>query len=316
MKVVIAGGTGFIGRSLCRTLAQHNHQVTVLTRHPQQAGARLGQAVTTIGWDGFSRGAWERTLEGADAVINLAGESIADARWTADRKEAIRNSRIGSTRILIHAITTLSKRPRALVNASAIGYYGISGDRPLTEDSPPGSGFLADLCVAWEEEAVQAEALGLRVVRLRTGMVLGEDGGALPRMLPPFRMFLGGPISPGSQWVSWIHHADLAGIIEWALVTEQVRGPVNGVAPEALTMREFCRTLGKVLSRPSWLPVPAFVLNLALGELATLLTTGQRIEPAVALRGGYKFRYPTLGAALAEILSAPSQTGHQVGAAV
>lgn len=307
MKLVVAGGSGFIGRSLCRELVQRNHQVTVLARHPQQAAALLDPGVTTIGWDGLSRGAWERALDGADAVVNLAGESIAGGRWTQDRKEILRNSRIGPTRILVQALGTLSTRPRTLVNSSAIGYYGISDDRPLREESQPGSGFLADLCVAWEQEALKAEGLGLRVVRLRTGMVLGQQGGALPRMLPPFRMFLGGPVSPGTQWVSWIHHQDLAGIVQWALVNDRAQGPINGVAPEAVTMREFCRVLGKVLGRPSWLPVPEFALKLALGELATLLTTGQRVEPAAAQRGGFIFRFPALEQALADLLRTPAR---------
>ncbi|MEW6542182.1 MAG: TIGR01777 family oxidoreductase [Nitrospirota bacterium] len=303
MNIVIAGGTGFIGRTLCRSLAQDGHRVTVLSRNPGKAARLLGPSADAVGWDARTRGAWERVLDGADAVVNLAGEPIAEARWTAARKRLLRDSRIGSTRLLVEALGSLIIRPPLLLNASAIGYYGPGDSRPMTEETPAGSGFLADLCVAWEREARQAESLGLRVVRLRTGMVLGEDGGALPRMLLPFRLFLGGPVAPGTQWMSWIHRTDLVGLIQWILRDRTVAGAVNGVAPGAVTMIEFCRTLGRVLHRPSWLPVPRFVLTLAIGELATLLTTGPRVEPAAAVRGGYQFRYSTLEPALGDILS-------------
>jgi hypothetical protein len=303
MTIVIAGGTGFIGHALCHTLVQDGHELTVLSRNPGLAKSRLDPRITIINWDGLSRGTWEQALWGAAAVINLAGEPIADARWTAERKQRLRDSRIGSTQLLVEALGSITTRPPLLLNASAIGYYGPGDSRLMTEETPAGLGFLADLCVAWEREARQAESLGLRVVRLRTGMVLGKDGGALPRMLPPFRMFLGGPVAPGTQWMSWIHQFDLVGLIQWILRDQTVTGAVNGVAPGAVTMKEFCRTLGFVLGRPSWLPVPRFVLTLALGEMATLLTTGPRVEPAAAMRGGYRFRYPTLEPALREILS-------------
>lgn len=302
MKLVIAGGSGFIGRGLCQALIQDAHQVTVLSRNPSHAKGRLDPLATIIDWDGLHRGDWERGLAEANAVINLAGEPVADARWTKKRKQALRDSRIGTASLLVQAIARLHCPPQILINASAIGYYGPSGATPVTEEVPAGSDFLANLCKDWENEAVQAEASGIRVVRLRTGMVLDRDGGALPRMLPPFRLFLGGPIAPGDQWVSWIHRQDLIGLIKLALVDSRISGPVNGVAPGSVTMKEFCRTLGQVLGRPSWLPVPEFALRLALGELSTLLTTGQRVEPAAALRGGYVFRYPTLEPTLREIL--------------
>ena len=305
MKIVLAGGTGFIGRQLCRSLALHGHHVTVLSRSPEHAHPSLVPAVTLVGWDGATRGPWERTLDSADALINLSGEPIAEGRWTAARKQALRESRIGTTRLLVQTLSRLSSKPRTLINASAIGYYGPRDSTPVTEETPPGSDFLAHLCVDWEQEAMQAEALGLRVVRLRIGLVLGKDGGALLRMALPFRFFLGGPISPGSQWVSWIHRHDLTNLIHWILSHSEVNGAVNGVAPGSVTMDEFCRTLGRVLDRPSWLPVPEFALRLALGELATLLTTGQRVEPTVALREGYPFQYPRLEQALKGIFRAP-----------
>jgi len=305
MKIVVAGGTGFIGRPLCRSLALHGHHVTVLSRSPALAHPSLVSAVTLVEWDGTTRGPWERALEGTDALINLSGEPIAEGRWTAARKQALRESRVGTTRLLVQTLSRLSSKPRILINASAIGYYGPRDSTPVTEEAPPGSDFLADLCVHWEQEAMQAEALGLRVLRLRIGIVLGEDGGVLLRMTAPFRYFLGGPISPGHQWVSWIHRQDLIGLVQWALAHSTISGAVNGVAPGAVTMREFCRTLGRVLGRPSWLPVPELALRLMLGELSTLLTTGQRVEPSKALRGGFVFQYASLEPALKGILRAP-----------
>lgn len=305
MRIVVAGATGFIGRPLCRFLVEEGHQVTALSRAPEKACAHLPPTVAIVGWDGATRGPWERSLEGAGALINLSGEPIAEGRWTAARKQTLRESRIGTTRLLVQTLSRLSSKPRTLINASAIGYYGPRDSTPVTEETPPGSDFLAHLCVDWEQEVMQAEALGLRVVRLRIGMVLGNDGGALPRMLLPFRFFLGGPVLPGHQWVSWIHRQDLIGLVHWTLAHPTFSGPVNAVAPGAVTMREFCRTLGRVLGRPSWLPVPELALRLALGELATLLTTGQRVEPAIALRGGFVFQYASLEPALKGIFRAP-----------
>ncbi|MEW6247284.1 MAG: TIGR01777 family oxidoreductase [Nitrospirota bacterium] len=302
MKIVITGGTGFIGRALCRALAAEGHDVVVLSRRAGEGELGLDPSVRVVEWDGVTAGPWERELEAADAVINLAGASIAEARWTAERKRMIYESRIAPTRLLAQALGRASARPRMFLSASGVGYYGPRDDRPLQEHDPPGTGFLAELCVAWEREAMSAQQAGARVVCLRFGMVLEKDGGALPKMLPPFRAFIGGPIGPGTQWVSWIHRQDLIGIMEWVLAAPAVSSPVNAVAPGAVTMREFCATLGRVLRRPSWLPVPERVLRLALGELGTVLTTGQRVLPEVAQQGGYRFRYPSLEPALQAIL--------------
>lgn len=303
MNVVVTGGTGFIGRPLCTALCEDSHTVTLMTRRPAEAQPVFGRAVTVVEWNGREGGVWEQALEGADAVINLAGAPIADARWTTARKRLLTDSRVSTTRLLVDALSRRSSKPRTLISASGIGYYGASDDRVLDEGAPRGRGFLAELCLEWEAAALEAAAFGTRVVTLRTGMVLEQDGGALPKMLLPFRLFAGGPIMPGSQWVSWIHRRDHIGLIQWALTTEAVSGPVNAVAPGAVTMRTFCSQLGRVLRRPSWLPVPGFALEAALGELGTLMTTGQRVSPVKALAGGYQFQYPMLEPALRAILS-------------
>ena len=302
MHVVVIGGTGFIGRALCLALAWKGHRVTVVTRKSRAASQRRGISVATVEWNGRDAGAWEESLEGTDAVINLAGAPLADARWTRARKRLLIDSRVHLTRRLVEAISHRSAKPRVLINASGIGYYGPSDDRVLSEVAPYGQGFLADLCVAWEGEAQRAAEFGARVVLLRTGMVLEADGGALPKMLLPFRLYLGGPIMPGTQWVSWIHRNDHIGLIEWALTTPAVSGPVNLVAPEPERMQAFCATVARVLHRPCWLPVPETVLSLGLGELGTVMTTGQRVSPQKALAGGYVFQYSALETALQAIL--------------
>lgn len=302
MKIVIAGGTGFIGRAVCAALVQGGHRVTVLSRQASQVHARPELPVQAVEWNARDSGPWEQVLEGVDAVINLAGASIADTRWTDARKQLITDSRILTTRLLVRALSRWSSKPTTFISASGIGYYGATDDRLLDEGAARGEGFLADLCLAWESEALRAAESGARVVMLRTGMVLEQDGGALPKMLLPFRFFAGGPIMPGNQWVSWIHRCDHVGLIQWALSTPTVSGPINAVAPEPVMMKTFCEVLGQVLHRPSWLPVPMFALHVLLGELGTLMTTGQRVIPAKAMAGGYRFQYPTLDLALQSIL--------------
>ncbi len=300
MKIIVAGGTGFIGQALVDELSGQGHEVVVLTRNsgrPSQASVRF------VEWDAVSLGSWKDEFASADAVVNLAGESIAEGRWTEARKRLLLNSRLLATRVLVAAMAAHAGHPLVLISASGIGYYGASDDRLLDEGAPQGQGFLADLSAAWEAEALRASQSGTRVVLLRTGMVLEADGGALPKMLLPFRLFAGGPISPGTQWVSWIHRRDHIGLIQWALTTSALSGPVNAVAPEAVIMNEFCATLGTVLHRPSWLPVPGLALRLALGELGTLLTTGQHVDPAKARREGYVFRHPKLEEALQSIVT-------------
>lgn len=303
MRIVLTGGTGFIGRALCASLVRDGHQVTVLTRNAGSASHMLGTLVAAVEWNGLDAGSWEQSLEGADAVINLAGAPIADARWTDARKKLLQDSRVLATRLLVEAMSRRSSKPGTLISASGIGYYGASDDRMLDESAPRGRGFLADLCLAWEGEALRAAERGTRVVLLRTGMVLEQEGGALPKMLLPFKLFAGGPVMPGTQWISWIHRRDHIGLIQWALATPGLSGPLNAVAPGAVTMAQFCTLLGRALRRPSWLPVPGLALKLMLGELATLMTTGQRVNPAKTLSGGYVFHYPTLEPALRAIFA-------------
>lgn len=294
MKLLVTGGTGFLGRALTARLRAHGHELLMLTRAP--AAHRAEESLRWLGWDS----GWEQELPSCGGVINLAGEPIAGGRWTAARKRAIRDSRVETTRRIVHALTTTAlPRPAILINASAVGYYGPRGDEPADETTPPGTGFLAELCRAWEEEATRARSLGVRVACLRIGLILGPDGGALAKMLPPFRAFLGGPLGSGRQWVSWIHRDDVAGLIEWALHSEAAGGAVNATAPEPVTMRDFCAALGRALHRPSWAPVPALFLRAKLGEMADLILTGQRVLPRVALTHGFAFRYPHLDQALA-----------------
>ncbi len=287
MRVLVTGGTGFIGAALCHALTGAGHAVTVVARHLEHVDG------AAIGWERVSAAVRE-----SDALVNLAGEPLGSRRWSARQKELIRESRVRATRTLVDAAAAAGPRPRILVNASAVGYYGPRDDEALDESAGPGAGFLADVCRAWEEEARRAEDLGLRVVRLRLGVVLAADGGALARMLPPFRAFVGGPIGSGRQWMSWIHRDDVTGLVVAALTNDGYRGPVNATAPQPVTNREFARALGHTLARPAWPPTPAFALRLALGEMAELLLTGQRVLSGVASRLGYRWRYPELGGAL------------------
>lgn len=301
-KIVITGATGFIGRHLVRGLTEADTHVAVLTRNPDRAREVLGQRPEILRWDASSVGDWGGTLEGADGVVNLAGVSIGEGRWTSKRKAEILSSRLNATRAIVAAIEAAAGKPPVLVNASAVGYYGPVEDRDVTEDDPPGNDFLAQVCRRWEEEAIKAESAGVRVVRARFGVVLGRDGGALQRMLLPFKLFVGGPLGSGRQPFPWVHIADVTGAVGFALQKSNLTGPVNVVAPQQVTMAEFCKTLGRVMGRPSWAPVPAFVLRLALGEMADMILTGQRVVPKKLREGGYTFRFPELEGALGDVL--------------
>jgi uncharacterized protein len=300
VKIVIAGGTGFLGRPLSERLAAEGNDLVVLTRRSGVA-PRAGRAVV---WpaDGTADGAWTSEVDGADVVVNLAGESIAGGRWSAARKRRILDSRVDATRSLVAAIAGAAHPPSVFVSGSAVGYYGPLGDEIATEERGPGSDFLARVCVAWEAEAARAAGGRTRVVCIRTGLVLARDGGALPRMLPPFRFGVGGPVGTGRQYWPWIHRSDWIDCVRWAIRTGAAAGPVNASAPAPVTNAEFARALGRALHRPSFLPAPAFALRLLLGEMAdALLLSGQRAIPAKAERLGFAFTYTEIDAALGVI---------------
>ena len=293
MKIVVTGGTGFLGSHLVARLRAESHDVTVLTRHPRQPGE--------IQWDlARSDSGWATAIGGADAVVNLAGEPIAAGRWTRARKAAIRESRVSATRTLVEAIARGRRSPTVLINGSAIGIYGPHGDEPVTEDTPPGSDFLSTTAREWEGAAMQAMP-ETRVVLVRTGLALDRTGGALPRMALPFYFMAGGPLGSGRQQVAWIHREDWIRMVVWAIETPVVSGPLNATAPNPVTNLEFARTLGKVLGRPAVMPAPAFAIRTALGEMADMVLTGQRVLPRKAESLGFGFRFPLLEPALRAI---------------
>src|SRR6185503_19029262 len=295
VKVVVTGGTGFLGAALVDALRRDGHDVTVLTRRPARATGEV-QWNPTAGLD-----VWARSFEGAGAVINLAGEPIAGGRWTAARKRAILASRLEATSGSVAALRAAGTAGATLLSGSAIGYYGTHGDEPLDESSPPGTDFLATVCREWEGEALEAGDHA-RVVLLRTGLVLARGGGALQQLALPFHFFAGGPLGSGRQVMSWIHRDDWIAMVRWALASVDLRGPVNLTAPAPVTNREMATALGRALHRPSFMPAPAFALRLALGEMAdAMVLNGQRVLPRVAQSGGFTFKYASLDDALGEI---------------
>ncbi len=295
-KVFVTGATGLIGRALVSALLERGDAVIALTR--SRAGRSPGGA-TVVQGDPAVPGPWQEALAACDACVHLAGEPVAAGRWTEERKRRIWESRVLSTRNV--AETVARGRPEVLVSGSAIGYYGARGDDELDEGAPPGSDFLARVCVDWEGASEPARARA-RVVLLRTGIVLAASGGALPQMMLPFRYFAGGPVGKGEFWQSWIHLADEVGLILWALDGSGVEGPLNATAPAPVRNRELAKALGRVLHRPSAIPVPVAALKLTLGELASVVTTGQRVLPRKAVDGGYAFRFPEVEGALRELV--------------
>jgi len=301
MRVTVTGATGRIGTALVRALRDRGDRVTVLTRNPDKARTAL-PGVDAVAWDPVKGPAPAEALSGHDGVVHLAGEDIAQ-RWSADAKRRVRESRELGTRNLVEGLRAAGPRPRVLVSSSAVGYYGKHGDEPLDETAPPGRGFLAEVCVAWEREAQRAEELGLRVVRVRTGVVLDREGGALAKMLPFFKAGIGGPVAGGRQYMPWIHRDDLVALQLAALDGEEWSGPVNGTAPQAVTNQEFSRALGRALHRPAVAPVPALAIRALYGEMAELVTDGQRVEPRRARELGFTFRHPALDEALRSALA-------------
>ena len=297
MNITITGASGLIGRRLLKNLGAAGHALTVVSRH---AGTNVPPGVGVAAWDPMKGPPPEDSVRNANAIIHLAGEPVAQ-RWNADAKRRIRESRVVGTRNLVQALSNLRTTPQTLICASAVGYYGSRGDELLREDSAPDDSYLAQVCAAWEKEALAAEAFGMRVVRVRIGVVLDTRGGALQRMLTPFRMGVGGRLGDGRQWMSWIHLADLAAMFQFA-VENPVRGALNGVAPIPVTNADFTQTLAKAVHRPAIFPVPVFGLKLLFGEMSEVLLASQRVLPAAPEAAGFKWSFPELGGALKGLL--------------
>ena len=300
MKILVTGATGLIGRELCRSLMSDGHMVIGLSRTPERA---RGVPVTELHrWDAMSGPPAAESLAGVNAVIHLAGEPIAARRWSDEQKRRVRDSRVVSTRHLVDGLLAMPSAPAAFLSSSAVGFYGDRGDEVLDERSPAGTGFMADVCKAWEQEAERAAPASIRVVMLRTGVVLSREGGALEKLRLPFTLGVGGRLGSGRQWFPWIHIADMVDIYRYALVSDTLSGPVNATAPVPVTNAEFTRRLARALHRPAFMAVPEFGLRAVLGEMADVLLTSQRVLPTVLMNAGYGFRFANLDEALADLL--------------
>jgi uncharacterized protein (TIGR01777 family) len=298
MKVAVSGATGLVGGALCESFRENDVEILAITR----GGRSLPSYIKPVPWSPSNGDLDADLLEGTDVVVHLAGESIAN-RWTRSHKERIRSSRVEGTRHLVNGLRRLDKPPSLLISASAVGFYGNRGDEELDESSPPGSGFLPEVCQAWESEAARASDTGIRAVSLRIGVVLSSRGGALGQMLLPFKMGMGGPLGSGKQWLSWIHIEDVVGAIRFLMDQPESAGAFNATAPEPVRQADFAKALGKALHRPAFLPAPAHVLRLVLGEMSQLLLEGQKVHPQRLVNMGYKFKHPTLLPALKHVIS-------------
>ncbi|MFH1336384.1 MAG: TIGR01777 family oxidoreductase [Candidatus Zixiibacteriota bacterium] len=302
MRVIITGATGFIGKALVAELTKGNYEIVALTRNPKHKSTL--NKISYIQWDAKNSNSWTDYVDGAYAIVNLAGENISAGRWTQKRKQAILQSRLNAGKAIVEAVKQVNRKPKVIVQASAIGYYGSRGDEALDESSSPGTGYLPEVAQKWELSTQEVESLGVRHVIIRTGIVLGKDGGALPRLIQPFRFFVGGPLGSGKQWFSWIHLKDEIRAIHFLMENENLNGAFNLTAPSPLAMKDFCKILGQVMHRPCWLKVPGFMLRLIMGEMAeALLLTGQRVQPKRLLEAGYQFLYPEAEPALQQILN-------------
>ena len=301
MRVVIAGGTGLLGGFLSRSLAADGHEVIVLSRNPARART-LPAGTRVVRWDGATAEHWGQWADGADAIVNLAGASLASWPWTAAKKRLIRDSRLNAGNAIVQAVENAAQRPRVLVQASGIGYYGPHGDELVDEDDPPGSDFLARVAVDWEASTAAVESLGVRRAVIRTGAVLTTQGGALPAMMLPFRFFVGGPVGSGRQGLSWIHVGDEIGAIRFVIDRETAAGPFNLVSPQPATNAEFGKALARTMHRPYFMPAPDFVLRLLLGELSSVVLEGQRAVPVRITALGFTYRYPDVTSALKDLL--------------
>jgi hypothetical protein len=301
MRILVTGATGFVGQRLVEEFRRQGHTLAALSRDPESAKRRLPALDQAFGWNPLQELPPAEAFSGIDAVVHLAGETVT-GRWTEDKMQLIRDSRVVGTANLIKAMVRLETRPQVMVSASAIGYYGDRGEEELTEDSAPGNDFLAGVCQEWEKEAGKVEWGGVRSARVRVGIVLGPGGGALGAMLLPFKLGAGGPLGSGRQWWSWVHRDDLVGLILHLIEHPDFSGAVNGTAPEAVRQKDFAKALGRVLWRPAVLPAPAFALKLALGGFSAELLSSKRVLPRNASGLGFRFRYPQLEAALRQVL--------------
>ena len=300
MRALVTGGTGFVGPRLLRML----DRPTIVSRNPDRARQSIGHlAGRIVRWDPLEGPPPQEAFEGIDAVFHLAGESVAEGRWTAAQKARIRDSRVVGTRHLVQGIVQAHTKPAVLVSASAVGYYGDRGDEELTETASPADDFLAHVCIDWEKEAMAAAGVGVRVVTARTGIVLGSGGGALAKMLTPFQLGAGGPLGSGRQWMPWVHVADIARLYVHAADTQSIHGPMNAVSPHPVRNSEFTKALGRQLHRPAFMPAPYIGLRILFGEFAKVLFASQRVIPKVALDTGFIFQYPDIAVALKEILA-------------
>lgn len=301
MKIAVCGGTGFIGRTLVNKLIDDKHRVVLLTRNPEAIFNHAKEQLSIVKWDGKTTNSWTEAINGTDAVVNLAGEPITIKRWSDTTKQLIQNSRLDSTKAIVRAIANSQIKPRVFLNASAVGFYGDISSGDADESRKKGAGFLAETCERWENQAKAAELSGVRVAVLRFGIVLEKGGGALAKMMLPFKIFAGGPPGSGMQWVSWIHREDVMRTILFTLENANISGPINVTSPEPVSMRDFCSTLAKALGRRSWAPVPDFVLKTMLGEMSEMLLTGQRAIPRKLQDAGFIFKFPKLEQALSVI---------------
>lgn len=301
MNVLIAGGSGFIGNLFTRLLIKNGHQVWILSR--STARRPLPKGAVGVDWDGETPAGWGHLVEEMDVIVNLTGENLASGLWTAARKQRFLASRVKPGEAIVAAVSAARKRPKVLVQSSGIGYYGFSGDQPVSEDAPPGQDYMAQLCVQWENSTREVEDLGVRRVILRTSPVFARENVILRMYLLPFRLFVGGPLGSGRQWVPWIHYADQIGAMLHLIQNDQCRGPYNLVAPQVLRYADFGRTIARVLRRPYWFPVPAYALRLALGEMSQMVLEGQQAKCNRLLECGYAFKFPELAGALENILS-------------
>jgi len=309
MKIVISGGTGLIGQRCISHLAQDDNQVIVLSRSPESAPP-FPSSVSVVLWDGKTTGDWISRLDGASVIINLAGASIAGkgffpSRWTQNRREIIRQSRIQVGNAITEGIRSIQNKPDLLIQASAIGYYGTSAGEKISESAPPGSDFVADTCQAWEASTSEVENMGVRRVVTRFGIVLSTRGGALPRLLLPFRLFLGGPMGNGKQWYSWVHIDDVCQAFQFLINNQNLSGAFNITAPDPVQNRTFAALLGKTLNRPSWVPVPGFMMRLIFGDVASVVLEGQRVIPRKLHESGFSFKFPDLENTLKHLLDSP-----------